>query len=226
MNYRAVIFDMDGTITDTEHIWHEAFKQLLQRHNVSLEKNHELAILHKITGLGLLEKSAIIKELAGLQESLEVIAREKLDLAKRLYGQHIRLMNGFADFHKALQARQLKTGVATNADDETLEITKRALKLEHFFGNHIYGISRVNNMGKPNPAIYLHAARMLGEKPEHCIAIEDSAHGINAARSAGMFCIGFNAAGQDEQVARAHLKVCSYDEIDLDRLPLVPKSQP
>jgi len=216
--YRAIIFDMDGTITDTEQIWHQAFRLLLERRNIALDKQKEHHILCTITGMGLIEKCAAIKEHTGIDEDVELLAREKLDIAKELYGQHVKLMDGFADFHQKLKERQVKTGVATNADDETLEITKKSLNLSVFFGDHIYGISRVNNMGKPNPAIYLHAAQKLEVEPEECIAIEDSAHGINAARSAGMFCIGFNATGLDEQVERAHMSVRSYKEIDLDRL--------
>jgi len=218
MKYKAIIFDMDGTITDTEELWLQAFKKMLARRNVSLSESDQEALLDKITGMGLEEKCIALKEGAGLTDSIEVLAREKLDIAKRLYLQHIKLMDGFGEFHKKLKNLGLKTAVATNADDETLAITHKALNLEQFFGNHIYGISRVNNMGKPNPAIYELAAHKLGVDPSACIAIEDSAHGINAARAAGMFCIGFNAAGKDNQVERAHMKVRAYNDIDLDQL--------
>jgi len=218
VKYQAIIFDMDGTITDTEQIWHQAFKQLLARRNITLERTREQEILNQITGLGLPEKCLIIKKIAGLGDPHETLAQEKLNTAKALYGDHIKLMDGFPEFYQQARQRQLKMGVATNADDETLAITKDKLDLSNFFGKHIYGISQVNNVGKPNPAIYLHAARRLQVDPSACIAIEDSAHGINAARSAGMFCIGLDPTNESSQTRLADLKVRSYRDIDLDSL--------
>ena len=82
----------------------------------------------------------------------------------------------------------------------------------------MYTISHVNNKGKPDPAVYLHAANKIDENPQHCIAIEDSAHGIKAAQDAGMFCIGFNGANLAQQVKNAHLIVRAFHEIDLHAL--------
>ncbi len=109
-------------------------------------------------------------------------------------------------------------GIATNANDATLAITQQCLLLNSFFDNHVYGISCVNNVGKPNPAIYLHAAHQLGIDPHECIAIEDSANGIRAAQQAGMFCIGITTSGNPYQTEKAHLVVDSYKEIPLKEL--------
>lgn len=68
---------------------------------------------------------------------------------------------------------------------------------------------------KPYPDLYLHAAAQLGIDPEECIAIEDSATGLAAAKSAGMFCIGINTAKKPETLSEAHMIIDTYDQIDL-----------
>ena len=70
-------------------------------------------------------------------------------------------------------------------------------------------------MCKPNPAIYLYAAQQLGIDPEDCIAIEDSRHGIRAAKNAGMFCIGINSSKNLENIQEADHKIDAYHELDL-----------
>ena len=143
---------------------------------------------------------------------------QKSQCAVNLYREHVRFIDGFITFHKEVIKAQLKTGVATNADDATLEITKSVLKLEQFFGEHIYGISQVNFVCKPNPAIYLHAAEKLQVKPEECIAIEDSAHGIQAAKKAGIFCVGINTGKNRSYIQESDLIIDSYEELQLSHL--------
>lgn len=87
------------------------------------------------------------------------------------------------------------------------------LKIERFFDKHIYNVSRVNNI--PDPILYLYTAKQLNINPAQCIAIEDSAHGIKAAKSAGMYCIGINTAGNYEQLKESDIIVDSYSDINL-----------
>jgi len=218
MSYKAIIFDMDGTITDTEQLWHNAFAKMLEVRGIRLDRAEREKMIAGITGLGLGDKCRFIKDSFCLLEPLEELTHEKLTVARQLYDSNIRLMDGFTDFHRKLGQRNLKSGVATNADEETLSITKKKLGLEKFFGDHIYGIANVGNVGKPDPTIYLFVAHRLGVDPSNCIAIEDSAAGIAAAKGAGMFCIGLDPTRTGKQVAQADMTTGSYGEIDLDGL--------
>ena len=101
--------------------------------------------------------------------------------------------------------------------------TKKALPIEQLFGQHIYNITHVNNLGKPRPDIFLHAAKQLDIDPIACIVIEDSAHGIKAAKAAGMFCIGINTHGNPDQLKEADLIINGYHEIDLIELIYLKK---
>jgi beta-phosphoglucomutase len=143
---------------------------------------------------------------------------EKSHLAADLYQKNVCFIEGFQQFHMQVKEAQLKTGIATNADDVTLKITNSILNLEQFFGEHIYSISQVNYICKPDPAIYLLAAKKLNVDPKECIAIEDSAHGIEAAKKAGIFCIGINTGKNRANVQHSDLIIDSYDELELATL--------
>ena len=119
------------------------------------------------------------------------------------------------EFHAQARSLGLKIGLATNADDPTLHLTNKLLNLEQFFGMHMYNITHVNFVGKPDPKIYLHTAQQLEVDPTECFVVEDSAHGIKAAKGAGMYCIGINSSGKPEQTQEADLIINGYHEIEL-----------
>lgn len=218
INYKAIIFDMDGTIVDTNQIWVNATHHLITSRGIDYTIELQNEINTHTHGLAIHKSCKIIKDILKLEDSLESLILENSNLASSLYKDGIKFIEGFQDFHKLVMSYNLKTGIATNADDRTLSITNDTLKLDSFFGEHIYSISRVNNICKPDPAVYLHAAEQLGVDPVLCIAIEDSAHGVKAAKSAGMYCIGINTHGKPEQVKEADIVVNRFCEIDLKNL--------
>jgi beta-phosphoglucomutase len=225
MKYKAIIFDMDGTIIDTEKIWQSATTNLLKQRGVDycaeFQEEHE----KKIVGLSLHKSCQILKDIANISDKVEDLIHEMKTLADNQYEEGIEFIDGFTQFHSIAKDHGLKKALATNAVDSTVEITKRKLNLEKYFGTHIYNISHVDNVCKPDPALYLHAAEKLGIDPKECIAIEDSPTGVRAACSAGMFCIGINTSKKPERLSESHQIIDTYSEIDLPKLLEMPKKK-
>lgn len=209
---------MDGTIIDTEKIWKAATHHVITSKGVTLDPEVEKQLAHELRGVALHKSCAVIKEMFSLAHEVEDLVKEKKDKADELYALHVKFIEGFQDFHKKVKAENLLHGIATNAADNNIETTINKLKLRDYFGEHIYGISHVNNVGKPAPDIYLHVAKQLGIDPQYCVAIEDTSHGIESAQKAGMFCIGINSANNREALSKAQFIIDHYDEIDLKRL--------
>lgn len=217
MKYKAIIFDMDGTIVDSEAIWAQAGHELIRRRNIELSAGDIQELGHLLRGGPLFNSCSIIKKFTNLTEPVELLVEEKIAIARKLYQQGVRFMDGFVDFHGKAHARQLKTAIATNGSADFVAITDKTLNLSRLFGQHIYHMSHVSR-SKPAPDIYLYAAKQLEIKPSECIAIEDSAHGIKAAKDAGMFCIGYNSCKTPEHLHQSDVIIDHFDEIELDKL--------
>lgn len=218
MPYKAIIFDMDGTIIETEHIWKQARNFLITSRGITLTQEMEDELAEQCAGKSMRMCCTLIKDIAGITDSVDTLIAQKHEMSIALYADNIRFIPGFIPFHQKVRGMSLKTGLATNAPDNIVTITNTTLNLEQFFGEHIYNISHVFMQGKPHPAIYLHTAEQLEVDPANCIAVEDTASGIQAAKSAGMMCIGINTAKRPDLLAQADMIINTYDEIDLEHL--------
>ena len=221
MKYKAIIFDMDGTITSTEKIWQLATQNVLDIYTPHLDAAKRNEIKEYLSGLALYESSKYIQKHAITEVSADEIREEKARQAHDLYTSHgIDYIPFFSDFHAKVKNLNLRTAIATNATNETVNKTLSMLPLRDFFSEHIYDVDMVNRVCKPNPDIFLHAAKMIDVSSKDCIVIEDSAHGIKAAKAAGMYCIAINTGKNSHALQEADEIVNCYTEINLDKLIL------
>jgi HAD superfamily hydrolase (TIGR01509 family) len=217
--YKAIIFDMDGTIIDTAFIWEESNKIYLKKRGIT--KEEELNnIYDSIRGLNTRQSSKILKDLLNLEGTIEKIEEDIKKISHSTYEKNIKkvkYINGFENFHIKTQKKNIPTAIATNATNLGVKLADEILNLKKYFGKHIYDMSHVNHIGKPSPDIYLYAAKQLGINPKECIAFEDTPHGANAALAAGMYCIGIDTSDIKEKLSNTHLIINKYEEIELDK---------
>lgn len=217
MKYKAIIFDMDGTIIATESAWEQATKEMLKKYGNITDADCE-AILPMLKGASLYTTCEYVKKTFNLTTSIEELINAKQEHAFNAFENNIFFIDGFHAFHEKLSSLNMASAIATNANQRSVDEILKQVNLQDFFKEHIYSIDIVNKVPKPQPDIYLHAAQQLSTSPHECIAIEDSAHGIAAAKAAGMFCIGINTGKDRNALRQADCIVENYNEIKLDHI--------
>jgi len=178
----AVLFDNDGLLLDTEVLWTRAETRLFARFGVTFTMDHK----REMIGTSMRESEAIIErqlELPGRGAELMAELHE-LVMEEALAG--VDPMPGAIDLLDALDGRPV--GVASNSPRLFVERTLNAAGLFDRFGCVLS--SEDVERPKPAPDLYVALARALGADPADCVALEDSATGVRAARDAGTFVIG------------------------------------
>lgn len=177
---RAVIFDMDGLLLDTEKLLVRYWCQAAREMGFAMEQEHAL----QIRSLAARYAESFLKEQLGPGFDYGAVrARRKALMAADLEKNGIPAKPGGKELLAYLRQRGLKTAVATATD---LERTSRYLKQVGLLGffDRICCTTMVAN-GKPMPDVYLYACREIGQRPENCLALEDSPNGVLSAYRAG-----------------------------------------
>ncbi len=184
---RAVIFDMDGVLADTEPIYMGITSDLLVKLGVSLPSEQLLPYV----GIPASRMWSEIRDRFKLQQPLT----ELIHLEKDRQLQYLRTMSPLPEVpgvrHLLGELAQMGApmAVASSSSRDIVELILSKLGIRHFFTATVSGKDVAQ--GKPAPDIFLKAAAALGVKPERCIVIEDSPPGVKGAKSAGMVCVGF-----------------------------------
>jgi len=206
MSTRALIFDMDGTMVDSMPAHGHSWGEFARRHGVTMPIEE---ILRRTTGRNGVE---CIRELFGQEtaeaRALELIA-EKESVYRELFGPVFREVDGFNEFAQQALRRKLKFAVATAGDKHNIAFVLEHLKLAqppHAIVGGDEGLP-----GKPEPALFLEAARRIGIAAAECIVFEDAPFGIEAARRAGMRAVGICSTHTPEQLAGPHVLAHARD---------------
>lgn len=180
MGFQAAIFDMDGTLIDSMPYHAISWRQFLESKGINLSEE-EL----KEKGHGTLYDimPRFFGEHISREESYR-LAMEKEALFREIYAPFMEPIRGIEAWLKLLRQEGIKIGLGTAADFTNTDFTLDNLGFRHFFDTIV--TSDIVPEGKPNPAVYLYAAKMLQADPAGCLVFEDTFSGVAAARAAGM----------------------------------------
>jgi HAD superfamily hydrolase (TIGR01509 family) len=175
----AVVFDLDGVLVDSEHVWDEVRETLARERG---GRWHERAQADMM-GMSSTEWSRYMHDVVELPESPEEIDAEVVRRMEARYSEHLPLIEGAVESVERL-AGSFRLGLASSSNRPLIDAVLAHAGIADRF--EVTVSSEEVKRGKPAPDVFLEAARQLRTAPAHCVAIEDSGNGIRAARAAGM----------------------------------------
>jgi len=182
---RALIFDLDGTISDTETLHAESESKLLAGYDIKISHDE---ITQRFSGVRPTEYFTILFKENNKHADIGKVMKEKWQLAIEFAKKGVKPTKGAVQLIRDLKAHNLKLAVASSSLKEFVDIVLEELGITDCFDIITYGADV--KRGKPDPDIFQLAAKRLKIKPSECIVIEDSLNGMTAAKRAGMKCIG------------------------------------
>jgi HAD superfamily hydrolase (TIGR01509 family) len=218
---KAAIFDMDGLLIDSEPIWADTAREVMEKVNFKL--THELKL--QTTGLSIkLFLEFCHKIQPWNTPTFEELEREILVKAQRNILSNAVAMPGAIEIVKGLKAQGLRLAVASASHMELIEGVLKRLDIIEYFD--LWHSGELEEFTKPHPAVYLSTAAKLGLNPEECIAFEDSFTGLRSAHAAGMLtvCVPTAEVYNKAKFDLAHYKIPSLDQFVFEEMCEVPQS--
>jgi HAD superfamily hydrolase (TIGR01509 family) len=207
--FKALIFDMDGVLIDSEPLHKQIEQDILKELgvNVSLEEHFKFASMGKVMW-------DIMKKRYGFNKEVttdELHKEKEKRYIKALTSKPILPIDGLKELVTYAKEKGLLLAVASSASIFNINLVLKAIGLEQFFGLIVSGEQVPRN--KPYPDIYLKTAELLKLEVEECAVVEDSANGVKSAKAAGMYCIGFrNLSSGNQYISPADVIVDSLRE--------------
>lgn len=208
--FQGFIFDMDGVLVDSEPLYMEQERLSYARHGVVLDE----AQLSRFVGTTQRHMWSAIKTEYGIADDLDcLMAEHHRQLMEVLNSTPLPPMPGVTELLGVLKKAGIPCAVASSSPRALVELILRNAGLPRFFSEIVCGDDVMHS--KPDPEIFLMAAKRLGIPPSSCVVIEDSTHGVVAAKAAGMFCAGLlNPHSGQQDLSAADLRVHQHREIN------------
>jgi HAD superfamily hydrolase (TIGR01509 family) len=179
---RAVLWDMDGTLVDSEKLWTIALDEVMAARNAPLTDEIRVALI----GSNMARSTLILLAHAGIEPTAMAIAELEGDLNERIgvyFTRELPWRPGAREALRAVRESGVRTALVTSTERALTELALDKIGREHFDVT-ICG-DEVEGQNKPLPRPYLKAAELLGVSPADCVAIEDSVTGVMSAQAAG-----------------------------------------
>lgn len=215
MALRAVLFDMDGVIVDSEPLHKEAFHRVFADLGITVAP----ATYYSFSGSSTRNIADRLVEMYSLQvTSAFIVERKRQYFESLFYSDHaLTLIPGVEALIQHYFAAGIKLVIASSASRKTISMVCQKFGLEEYFLGAVSGDDLAAS--KPHPEIFLQAAALASEPVSNCLVIEDAANGILAAHRAGIFCAAYRSAHTHLQdYTLANLVVSDFQDLRLDIL--------
>ncbi|MBI4037907.1 HAD family phosphatase [Candidatus Curtissbacteria bacterium] len=202
--YKAIIFDLDGLLIDSEPVWHRADDRLFAHYGI----HPDVEFRSSLTGRGQRECAKMVIGEFKLDETVEKFCERRWDYLYQILDESVFLMNGAREIVEGVSKKGYLVALATGGHE--VEKAKELLNktgIISYFDEIVSGLNVKNS--KPEPDIYITTAEVLGVQPEDCVVLEDAVNGVLAGKAARMKVIGVNI----EAAARPRLKESGADEV-------------
>lgn len=210
----AAIFDFDGTLAHTAHLWRKVDVAFLEGRGLPIPPDYP----QRLAALGFADGAVYTKELFGLAETPEQICDEWNAMGRALYQDEVALRPGAERYLRALRRAHVPCALATTNDEDVLR-SMRGVDVGALFDACVF--ARDVGCGKDKPDIYLRAAQELGVSPAECLVFEDIPIAVRSAKRAGTRTCGVRADDptQDEQAVRRAADLWLDDWQDIALIP-------
>jgi HAD superfamily hydrolase (TIGR01509 family) len=211
---RALVFDLDGVLLDSEQVWNQAKEEVVREHRGRWREEAPRTMM----GMSSLEWSRYLHDEFGVQLEPDEISDEVVRRLERIYRDRLPLVDGAREAVERFSAT-LPLGLASSSNREIIDLFLDLSGLGPHFAVTLS--SEEVERGKPAPDVYLEVARRLGVDPRDTVAVEDSDNGIGAARAAGMRVIAVpnpHYPPNPAALAEADDVVESLDELTEERV--------
>jgi len=205
----AIVFDLDGILIDSEHVWDEVRQELADERGGRWNENASRDMM----GMSSLEWSRYMRDVVGLSEEPEEISAEVVRRLEDRYRRELPLIPGAEQAVQRLAARW-PLALASSSNRELIDLVLESSGLGRYFEASVS--SEEVARGKPAPDVFLEAARRLGVGPTSCAAVQDSENGILAATAADMRTIAIpnpHYPPHEDALAAADVVLASIEEL-------------
>jgi HAD superfamily hydrolase (TIGR01509 family) len=213
---RAILWDLDGTIADTEAIHYRTWQRVLGARGIEQSYEQYLASFGR-------SNAELLPELLGPQatpEEIHALADEKEAVFRELLGQSaLQTLPGVVGWLEHFRQRRVRQVISSSGPMANIAATVSQLGIADYFACLLSGAALPK--GKPDPALFFYSAAAAGADPAHCLVIEDSLHGIEAARRAGMPSVAVGRIAAAPALAELLARVSGPDCIAVASLELL-----